>query len=132
MYELTFWTYIITNAYKGTLYIGHTDDIGQRMQQHIEGQFKGFSKRYGLKYLVWREEFETRDEAFTKERRLKEWKRDWKIDLIEKENPLWVDIYSVPMFPLPNEAIYPELFAKCLEHRLDPGVRRDERRYINK
>lgn len=129
-YELTFWTYIVTNAYKGTLYIGHTDDIYVRMTDHVSGKYEGFSKRYKLKHLVWRKEFESRDEAFKEERRLKNWHRDWKIELIEKDNPFWVDIHTAPIFPVPDRNFYPELCAQCLEHRLDPGVRRDERRYF--
>ncbi|WP_051279812.1 GIY-YIG nuclease family protein [Hellea balneolensis] len=131
MYELTFWTYIITNAYKGTLYTGHTDDIGTRMEQHITGAFESFSKRYKLKHLIWYQEFETRDEAFKKERQIKEWKRQWKLNLIEDMNPLWVDIHSSPMWPLPGMGMHPELYKRCLEHCLDPDLRRDERRYFD-
>jgi len=130
MYELTFWTYIITNAYKGTLYIGHTDDIGSRMEQHILGAFEGFSKKYKLKHLIWYQEFETRDEAFKKERQMKEWKRQWKLNVIEEVNPMWIDLNTVPFWPLPDIDLYPELYATCLEHRLDPDIRRDERRYL--
>jgi len=129
MYELTFWTYIITNVYKGTFYTGHTDDIGTRMEQHITGAFEGFSKKYKLKHLVWSHEYETRDEAFRKERQIKEWKRQWKINLIEEKNPMWIDLNTVPLWPLPEPKAYPELYASCLEHRLDPDLRRDERRY---
>lgn len=130
MQEQTYWTYIITNAFQGTLYIGQTHDIYRRMEEHINGDVAGFSKRYGLKHLVWQHMFETRDEAFKKERQLKEWKRDWKIELIEKENPMWIDIHTVPVWPLPDKALFSDLYADCLKHRLDPGVRRDERRYF--
>ena len=68
MFDKAFYIYIITNKRNGTLYIGHTDDLGHRMQQHINGVFEGFSKRYNLKYLVWFNSFETRDAAFKKER----------------------------------------------------------------
>ncbi|MGB6231118.1 MAG: GIY-YIG nuclease family protein [Litorimonas sp.] len=129
MQTLAFTTYIITNARKGTLYTGHTDDRNARMDQHVAGTFEGFSKQHGLKHLVWYEEFETRDEAFLRERRIKEWKRKWKINLIERVNPHWIDLNTVPFWPLPDPQTYPELFAQCLEHRVDPGLRRDERRY---
>ncbi len=127
-YELIFHTYIITNAKYGTLYIGHTDSMNLRMEQHIAGTFAGFSKQYGLKHLVWYEMFGSGDEAFKRERQLKEWKRAWKIELIEDLNPEWIDLHTVPMWPLPDENLYPDLYADCLTHRLDPDVRRDERR----
>lgn len=127
MTDLTFWTYIITNHKLGTLYTGHTDDISLRMQQHVYGEFEGFSKKYKLKHLVWFETYGSRDEAFQRERRIKEWNRQWKIKLIEEFNPLWIDINTVPYWPLPNLNTMPDQHQKCLEHRLDPALRRDER-----
>ena len=129
MPELTFWTYIITNFRKGTVYTGHTDDLHARIEQHINGTYKGFSSRYGLKHLVWYEEFASRDEAFTRERRIKDWNRAWKLRLIEDTNPLWLDLHTVPLWPLPDPDMFPEAYARCLEHHVDPGLRRDERRY---
>ena len=127
MTELTFWTYIITNHKLGTLYVGHTDDISIRMQQHIHGELEGFSKKYGLKHLVWFETFGSRDEAFQRERRIKEWNRQWKINLIEESNPFWIDINTVPYWPLPDPTTMPDQYKECLKHRLDPALRRDER-----
>lgn len=127
-YELTFHTYIITNAKSGTLYIGHTDDINTRMQQHIDGHYAGFSKQYGLKHLVWFELFGSRDAAFKRERRMNGWARQWKINAIESMNPNWLDLHTVPVWPLPDKTLFPGLYAQCLEHRVDPGLRRDEQR----
>jgi len=87
-----FYVYIITNKKDGVLYIGHTDNLPQRLEQHERGVFEGFSKKYNLKRLVWYAEFETRDEAFTEERRMKKWNRAWKIEAIEKSNPKWDDL----------------------------------------
>ena len=128
MTELNFWVYIITNQRKGTLYVGHTDNISQRMEQHKNGEYDGFSKKYGLKYLVWFEEYASRDEAFHRERQIKEWHRQWKVNLIEDINPHWLDIHSVPYWPLPDKDRFPEQYEACLKHRVDPGLRRDERR----
>jgi putative endonuclease len=89
-----FYIYIICNKPFGTLYIGSTDDIGNRIWQHREGVFPGFSKTYGLKMLVWYETADTRDAAFTRERQLKKWNRDWKLRLIAEMNPEWRDLYE--------------------------------------
>lgn len=78
-----FCTYIATNKRNGTLYTGHTDDIVARAEQHRHGTFESFSKRYGCKHIVWFEEHPSREEAFIRERRIKEWRRDWKLELIE-------------------------------------------------
>ena len=87
-----FYVYIITNKKNGVLYIGHTDDLPQRLDQHEHGVFKGFSKKYNLKRLVCYEAYETRQEAFTRERQMKKWNRAWKIKLIEENNPKWADL----------------------------------------
>lgn len=88
-----FYTYIVTNKPRGTLYTGHTDDLNKRAWQHREHILKGsFSDKYNLETLVWYEAFGTRDEAIGRERQIKNWKRDWKIELIEKLNPDWHDL----------------------------------------
>ncbi|WP_017931765.1 GIY-YIG nuclease family protein [Robiginitomaculum antarcticum] len=88
-----FFTYIITNRKQGALYTGHTEDLVFRMQQHIEGVFEGFSKEHDCKKLMWFELHETRDGAFERERRIKEWKRRWKIEMLEQLNTNWDDLY---------------------------------------
>ncbi|MGB6231070.1 MAG: GIY-YIG nuclease family protein [Litorimonas sp.] len=127
MGHLSFYVYIITNVYNGTLYIGHTDDLGVRMEQHRHGTFDGFAKRYGLMHLIWFQEFETRDAAFRRERQIKAWKRGWKIELIAKDNPHWFDISKCPVWPMPDPEDYPEIWTQAAEHCLDPNFRWDER-----
>ncbi|NNE58499.1 MAG: GIY-YIG nuclease family protein [Hellea sp.] len=129
MTVLTFWTYIITNHKLGALYTGHTDNIGYRMEQHIHGEFEGFSQKYGLKHLVWFEPFGSRHEAFVRERQIKNWNRQWKLNLIEAFNPLWLDLHRVPYWPLPDPEAFPKQYDACLKHRVDPALRRDERRF---
>jgi putative endonuclease len=86
------WVYILTNEPNGTLYIGVTSDLARRLWEHREGFIEGFSKRYGLKRLVYVEWHEEITEAIHREKRLKHWPRDWKINLIVAENPHWDDI----------------------------------------
>jgi len=86
--------YLLTNDRNGTLYIGVTSDLIQRIWQHKEGVVDGFSKKYGLKMLVWFELHSTMESAIAKEKAMKEWKRGWKLELIEKANPEWRDLYE--------------------------------------
>ena len=87
-----FWTYIVASGKNGTIYTGHTDDIAKRVWQHKTKAFKGFSAKYDCHILVWCESFETRDQAFRRERQIKEWRRAWKLQLIEARNPNWDDL----------------------------------------
>ena len=89
---MAFYVYIVTNQRNGTLYIGHTDDIGRRAYEHRNGILPGFASKYGCRRLVWYDTFGTRDAAQTRERQMKAWRRDWKIALIEKDNPGWRDL----------------------------------------
>ena len=130
MTNLTFYTYTIANHKYGALYTGHTDDLYHRMEQHIRGEYEGFSKKYELKHLVWFREFGSRDEAFIKERQIKNWSREWKIELIEKDNPHWLDIHKLKYWPLPDPDVFPNQYQECLQHRVDPAFRQDERRWV--
>ena len=94
LHDKQFWVYILASQKRGTLYIGMTDDLAKRVWTHKERMLEGFTKQYGVKRLVWCEAHETREAAFTRERQLKKWKRAWKIELIEKENPDWLDLYK--------------------------------------
>lgn len=87
-----YYVYILSSAKNGTLYIGFTDDIERRMKEHKLGCVEGFTKRYQVKTLVYYEYFESSYEAFQRERRLKKWKRQWKIELIESKNSAWNDL----------------------------------------
>jgi putative endonuclease len=90
-----FYVYTMTNRIYGTLYIGVTNDIARRVWEHKEGVVAGFTKRYGLKMLVYFEEFDSISDAIRREKRLKQWNRAWKIALIEKQNPNWEDLYPL-------------------------------------
>ena len=78
----------------GTLYIGVTADIARRATEHREGSADGFTKRYGLKCLVYAERYEEIEQAIAREKQLKNWKREWKIELIVSANPDWDDLYD--------------------------------------
>lgn len=85
--------YILTNRKNGTLYTGVTSDLIGRIYQHKYTFVKGFASKYHLKRLVYFELHESMDIAITREKRIKNWNRAWKIELIEKENPSWGDLY---------------------------------------
>ena len=86
--------YIMTNQPFGTLYVGVTSNLPQRAWQHRTGQLPGFTDCYGLKRLVWHEAHETMDSAIRREKTLKRWRRDWKIDLVSGANPDWDDLFE--------------------------------------
>ena len=89
---MAFFVYILANKRNGTLYIGMTDDLVKRVWQHRNEVIPGFSKRYGVKTLVWHETHESRESAFARERQLKKWNRKWKLELIEGANSSWRDL----------------------------------------
>ncbi len=86
--------YILTNKPNGTLYIGVTNDIARRVYEHRSGVVKGYTWKYNLKRLVYVEVYDDIQDARARELQMKEWHRDWKIRLIEKENPGWRDLYD--------------------------------------
>ena len=86
--------YIMASRRNGTLYIGMTTDLPGRVSEHAQGLVEGFTKRYGIHRLVYYEGHETIEDAFRRERRLKEWRRAWKIRLIESMNPEWIDLFD--------------------------------------
>ncbi len=87
-----FYVYITTSCKNGTLYLGHTDDLERRAWQHRTKAMPGFSRKYGCTRLVWFDIFDSREDAKQRERQMKRWKRDWKINLIEAGNPGWRDL----------------------------------------
>lgn len=88
------WLYIMTNESNGTLYIGVTGDLARRAYEHREGLIEGFTKRYGLKRLVYFEAFDDIRMAIQREKTMKHWSRAWKVGLIVAENPEWADLYD--------------------------------------
>ena len=84
--------YILASRTYGTLYIGVTSDLIARLYQHRTGQVKGFTSKYRVWRLVRFEQFESMEEAIAREKQLKRWHRQWKINLIESENPDWHDL----------------------------------------
>ena len=84
---------MLASQRNGTLYVGVTSNLIQRVAEHKSGQISGFTKTYDVKRLVWFEQHDTMDAAILREKRIKRWKRDWKIALIETANPRWRDLY---------------------------------------
>jgi putative endonuclease len=87
-----FFAYILASRYRGTLYVGVTNDLSRRVGVHKSGAVPGFTKKYKVNTLVYYEEFASILEARARERTLKRWRRDWKIQLIERVNPRWLDL----------------------------------------
>ncbi len=86
------YVYILTNEPYGTLYIGYTNNLIKRIEAHKQKTVPGFSKQHGLDQLVWFEVHESAIEGRTREKQLKKWNRDWKINLIQSTNPQWQDL----------------------------------------
>ena len=86
--------YILANRTRGTLYVGVTSNPVQRVWQHKHDLVEGFTKRYRVHRLVWYEVHASMESAITREKALKKWNRAWKVDLIEKSNPTWADLYD--------------------------------------
>lgn len=88
-----FFVYMLASRPFGTLYVGMTDDLLRRITEHKAKMLPGFTSRYGVVRLVWFEAHQNRESAWRRERQIKEWKRAWKIELIEADNPHWTDLY---------------------------------------
>ena len=86
--------YIMANCRNDTLYVGVMSDLIKRIYQHKNDLVEGFTKRYGVHLLIWFERHETMESAIAREKAIKEWKRSWKIELVEKSNPYWRDLYA--------------------------------------
>jgi putative endonuclease len=85
--------YIVASKCNGTLYIGVTSDLVKRIWEHKNNMVEGFTKHYNVHRLVWYELHESMESAITREKRIKNWKRKWKLELIESRNPKWQDLY---------------------------------------
>jgi putative endonuclease len=90
----SYFVYILASKRNGTLYIGVTGNLRARVGQHREGLVPGFTKTYGVKRLVYFEEFANIDDALRREDRLKKYKREWKINLIQEKNTEWADLFE--------------------------------------
>jgi putative endonuclease len=98
--------YLLASHRNGTLYVGVTSNLLQRLHQHREGLIEGFTSDYGVQRLVWFEQHATMEHAITREKRIKKWNRAWKIALIEKANPDWRDVaVDLGFEPLPSHRI---------------------------
>ncbi len=95
-----FYVYILASRRNGTLYIGVTSNLIQRVEQHKNSFTKGFTKKYGVYKLVYFENHKYINNVLLREKQLKSWKRDWKIKLIEATNPLWKDLIEDPGFQI--------------------------------
>ena len=90
---MPYYVYLLASDRNGTLYIGVTNDIIRRIFEHKSKAVPGFTKRYAVDRLVWYEIYEDPTSAITREKELKKWRREWKIRLIEEQNPQWIDLY---------------------------------------
>ena len=89
-----YWVYILCSCPHGTLYVGVTNNLARRVFEHKNHLIEGFTKRYKVTQLVYVETYDQILEALQREKRLKKWNRQWKIDLIKKHNPQWKDLYE--------------------------------------
>ncbi len=90
-----YYVYILASKKDGVLYVGITNDLIKRVYQHKNNLIEGFTKKYFVHKLVYYEMYNDINNAITKEKQIKMWKRQWKIDLIEKMNPGWKDLYEL-------------------------------------
>ena len=97
--------YIMASGHHGTLYIGVTSDIEQRVLDHQSGALGGFTAEYGCKRLVWMELHPTMESAILREKRMKSWRRAWKIRVIEESNPQWHPLDAETGLPVPEEQL---------------------------
>jgi len=97
--ERVYYVYILASRIGGTLYVGVTSDLVRRVYQHREKLLKGFTEKYGVSRLVYYEAFGEIGAAIRREKQLKRWNRAWKVQLIEKKNPNWDDLYPVIAIP---------------------------------
>ncbi|KQT44295.1 hypothetical protein ASG47_17220 [Devosia sp. Leaf420] len=106
-----YFVYIMANRKRGALYTGVTNDLIRRVSEHREGLVPGFTKTHGCKVLVWFEVHEDIEVAITREKLIKKWRRDWKEELIEAQNPEWRDLWW--------EIIGPQASAESTPYRSD-------------
>jgi len=101
--EKTFYVYILASRRNGTLYIGVTSDLIKRIWEHKKKLTEGFTEKYEVDKLVYYEQFRDAECAIGREKRLKKYNRKWKLDLIEKSNPDWKDLYEKLITGFPDQ-----------------------------
>ena len=94
MREHNYYVYLLASKRNGTLYAGVTNDLARRVWEHKSGYIKGFTDKYNVKTLVWFEHHTCINAAIAREKRIKRWRRSWKLDLIETDDPAWHDLYE--------------------------------------
>lgn len=90
---MPYYAYILASSWRGTLYVGVTNDLVRRVYEHRSDLTPGFTRKYKVHRLVWFEIHDDINEAIAKEKRLKRWRRDWKIEMIERQNEDWHDLW---------------------------------------
>jgi putative endonuclease len=101
---MTYWVYMLASGKHGTLYVGVTRSLERRVSEHKAKIFSGFTAKYDVDRLVWDRDFGEVSEAIAFEKRLKRWRREWKVQLIEADNPDWHDLY-IDTMSVPASAI---------------------------
>jgi len=93
MDERSYWVYMLASSRNGTLYIGVTSRLAARVWEHREELAAGFTRRYHVHRLVWFEQHATGEAAITREKQIKKWRRAWEVEMIERDNPYWNDLF---------------------------------------
>lgn len=94
MHVHEYWVYMLADGPCGWLYVGMTNDLVRRIDEHKTGRFDGYTRERGIDRLVWYERHQYVDQAILREKRIKRWKRPWKFALVETDNPRWLDLYA--------------------------------------
>jgi putative endonuclease len=92
--SMQYFVYLMASRRIGTIYVGVTNDLVRRVYEHKNDLVEGFTQRYAVHLLVWFDSTSSIEAAITKEKQIKNWKREWKVALIEKANPEWLDLYE--------------------------------------
>lgn len=91
---MDYFVYLLASGKNGTLYIGVTNNLVRRVHEHKNGLTEGFTSRYAVQRLVWFESTPSIEAAIQREKQIKNWKREWKMALIEEKNPDWIELYD--------------------------------------
>ena len=122
---MAYYVYLLASKKHGTLYLGVTNDIVRRVYEHRTKAVDGFTARYGVDKLVWFEIYDDVATAIAREKELKKWRRDWKIRLIEEQNPGWVDLY--PGIAISEATRNSPSFRGASQSSSEPGIHNHDR-----